>query len=418
MSRGRGHNPDRLPRVKPVERVELKEGSTKWRAIAAILLLAIGLGCIGYALSKGLGRDPGWTQIEALNQSSESVSSEIALLYDLGASGTSPTAEYKALSMLYTDLCARAYRLFNAQYGFADFKNPYYLNRHPGEAVTVDPALYAALEEIVKADSRILFAGPYYTDYMNLFQDTEDSSAATVDPYKSQEVAASFQELSVFTADPEHVRLELLGDNTVRLHVSQAYRDYAAENGIENFIDFYWTRNAFAVDYIAEELLAKGYTFGTVSSFDGFVRSVDSRDTSYSYNLYGQLGDEAYNAARLDYIGATSLVYLRSFRVNDRDEVYYRYESGEQRHPYVDPADGLCKNAVDSLVFFTQDQSCARVLLSMLPVYIGEEWDSKALSALDTGVYAVYVDGGRIVYSDPSIKLQGVHEKFTAEKLN
>ncbi len=418
MRRGRGKNPNENPGVKPVQRIELSEGSTTKRIIAAALLLAIGLGFLGYALFQGLSRKPGWTQIEPMSPSAESVSFDLTLLYDLGASGRSPTAEYRELSALYTELCAKAFRIFHAQYGYEDVYNPYYLNRHPGEPVTVEPALYSALEKNVTAQSRILFAAPYYREYSNLFQDTEDASAALVDPYKSEEIAEYFQELSVFTSDPEHVRLELLGNNTVRLVVSQEYLSYASQNGIESFIDFYWMRNAFAVDYIAQEMTAWGYGYGAISSYDGFVRNFDSRNTGYSYDLYGMLDNQAYNAARLDYNGSVSLVFLRSFRINDRDDMYYSYQDGEKRHPYVDPADGFCKNASESIALYSPEGSCADVLLTALPVYIQENLDADQLAQLESGMYYVCLDGDRIVYNDPALELRNVHSKFTASLVN
>lgn len=402
--RGRSKNPNENPGVKPVERIELSEKSPKKRIIAAAILLAIGLGFLGYALFTGLDRAAGWTQIEPVSASSESVAIDLVMFYDLGASGRSTNAEYRDVSALYTELCATAYRLFHAHYGFDGVHNPYYINRHPGEVIAVDSVLYEALETVKESGNRVLFAGPFYTEYMNLFADTEDASAALVDPYKNDEIAAYFAQLSVFTGDPEHIDLELLGDGKVKLSVSQEYLNFAKENGIENFIDFYWTRNAFVVDYIAQAMTEQGYEYGSISSYDGFMRVFDGRQTSYSYHLYGRVGGSVYDAARLVYDGKNSLVCLRAFRINDRDEIYYAYANGEERHPYLDVTDGLCKNATDSLVSYSRERSCGEVLMEMLGVYVTETFDTDAVLALtDSKIYSVYFDGDKVVYNDDDV---------------
>ncbi len=414
--RGRSKNPNENPGVKPVERIELSEKKPIKRLIAAGILLAIGLGFLGYALSTGLSRETGWTQIEPVSTTGESVAIDLTMLYDLGASGKSAAAEYKAVSALYTELCAKAYRLFHAQYGFEDVQNPYYINHHPGETVTVDPVLYKAFETLEDAQCRVLYAAPFYTQYMNLFQAEEDAFAAQQDPYKNDEIAAYFAELSQFTANPEHVSLSLLGENQVRLNVSEDYLAYAKENGVENFIDFYWLRNAFVVDYIAETMEERGCTYGAVSSYDGFMRVFDNRQTSWTLNLYGKTDPAAYDAARLRYTGKNSLVSLRSFRINDRDETYYTYKTGEERHPYVDPADGLCKSAVSSLVSYGREKSCAQVLLAVLPVYMTDTFAPESLSGLaDAQIYGVWFQGTQIRYNDPSVQITDLYRDETVE---
>ena len=40
---------------------------------------------------------------------------------------------------------------------------------------------------------------------------------------------------------------------------------------------------------------------------------------------------------------------------------------------YLDIKDGFCKSAVNSLVSYSENKSCAEVLLSIMPLYITEE---------------------------------------------
>ncbi len=415
MRRG-GRNPNQNPGVRPVEKIELPEKSSKTRIVVAILLLAIGLGFLGFAIFSALTPENGWVQIESIAVSSESVAGDLVFFYELGVSGKSINAEHRELSNLYTELCMDAYRLFTADYAFTDVHNLHYINSHVGEKVTVEPALYRALKAIEDSGTRLLFAAPFYREYKNLFADTEDSSAALVDPYKSEEIAAYFAELSSFTKDDAHICLEFLGENTVRLMVSEEYRAFAQENAIESYIDLYWARNAFAVDYICEELISRGFTYGSISSYDGFVRVMDRRETGYSYNLYGLYDDVLYNAARMDYAGSNSIVCLRSFPMTEQDQAYYVYKTGERRHPYVDATDGLCKNATDALVAYSPYRGCAAVLLAALPNYLSGTLDDAKLSEMASGgVYAAYAEGTTVYYTQTGVKLSNLYrdEKIT-----
>ena len=414
--RRRGRNPNENPGVRPVQQIELQEKNPKKRIIIAVMLLAIGLGFIGYGVHAMLNEQGGWTQIQPTSPSAQSVESELVLLYDLGASGRSPNAEHKALATRYTQLCRDAYRIFTADEAFDDVKNLYDVNRNVGEAVTVDPALYGALEKVDAAGKagRFLFAAPFYKTYNHLLSAVDDVIAAKYDPMKSEETAARFATLAGFTADESQVSLELLGNNAVRLTVSDAYLAFAQEQGIETFVDLGWAMNAFVVDYLADTLTREGYTYGTLSSLDGFIRVLDKRDTAYSYNLYGLVDNTICNAARLDYTGGRSIVFLRSFPMTDQDSRYYVYKTGERIHPYVDVADGLCKSALDSLVAYTVPGSttdgCAAVLLSILPVYLADTLDSASLAALSAkGVHAMYVDGTTVYHTEADARILNLY---------
>ncbi len=420
--RGRGRNPNQNPGVRPVEKIELSEKTPKRRIVIAVLLLAVGLGFLGYAIFSALTPENGWAQIEPVSPSSESVAGELVFLYELGVSGRSVNAEHKELSVLYTELCMDAYRLLSVDYAYEGVHNLHYLNSHIGEEVVVEPGLFRALARIEQSGSRLLFAAPFYREYRNLFSATEDASAAALDPARDAETAAYFAALSVYTADEAHVSLELTGENTVRLQVSDAYRAFAAEQGIESFIDLYWARNAFAVDYVCEELIERGFHYGSISSYDGFVRVMDRREVGYSYNLYGLWENTLFNVARLDYIGARSTVLLRSYPMSEQDLTYYTYADGTRRHPYVDAADGYAKNATDALVAYSDDRGCAEVLLAMLPVYITDALDTDALVALAAeGVYTAYAEGAVLRYTQPDARLTSFYRdervSFTGERV-
>ncbi len=419
--RGKGaRNPNENPGVKPVKKIELSENKLVLRIVFAVVFLVIGLVCIGFSLRNCLSQSKGWTEITPAATTVDSVASELSFLYDLGAADASATVEYKELTRIYTELCVEAYHLYDASAEVEDVRNLHYLNRHVGEEVKVPTALYHAFEIIDEADSRLLYAAPYYTEWGNVFVAREDVFAEQYDPYHNESVASSIASISEFVTSDEHIRLELLGNDTVKLVVSETYRAFAKEHAIENFIDLYWARNAFAVDYVADALIEAGYHYGAVSSYDGFVRALDTRETAFTYNIYTRHEGEIYRS-HLNYTGKNSIVFLHAYRLIDTDLNYYQYQNGELRHPYVDVEDGFCKNAADELLLFSDAHSCAEVLMAAMPVYISDVLRESAIAELKSaGIYTVYAEGTTLYLNAPDAEISNLYHDdtivFTSEK--
>ena len=242
---------DRHP--KPVKRIELLENHSKGRLILTIFLILIGAGALGYSLIGYLTADAGWTTIEA-DSSEPNCSDELIFQYDIGAGELSATAEKKAVSALYTETTKKAYQLFHTSMSFDGVMNLYEINRHPNEEIVVEDVLYQAFSLLEKHGNRAIYLAPVYVQYQNLFGCKDDVETVDFDPYQNEEMAAYFAEISAFAQDEHAVRVELLGENRIKLFVSEAYLSYASEAGFSDFIDFYWMKNAFIVDFLAEEM--------------------------------------------------------------------------------------------------------------------------------------------------------------------
>ncbi len=407
----RGKNPNENPGVKPVKKIELSENGKKKRLIIAVCLLLVGLFFIGYALISYFKVPKGWQEITATRSSQHTVSGDLTFMYELGVSGKSTASEQRAIADLYTQACEDAKKLFDADYGFEGIKNPYYINKHFGEEIEIDQYLYKAFSLLEEEKSRILFAAPYYDTYANIFSDTEDKSVAEIDPYKNEGVATYFKEVANFVNEDTHVKLELLGENKVKLVLSKEYLAFARENAITKFIDFYWLKNAFIVDYIADLMIEKGYTYGNISSYDGYIRNLDTRETQYAFNLFTPFENKLYTAGQLQYTGRKSIVYLRGYSVNDKDDRYYFYQDGEVRHAYIDVTDGLCKNSLDNLVSYSTQASCAEVLLSMIPAYIAKIFEETVVEEMKIKeIYSVYFEDNYLYYNENGGKIENLYK--------
>ena len=279
---------------RPIERVELSEKNKKLRWIAAIALFIIGIIGITVGIMSALQQDSGWQRVQVTTQE-RSCSQQFVLQYDFSDSGAQATAVNQKLQSVYGAACVKAYQLFTPDEEITGVNNIYYVNRHPNQEITVDPVLYAAFEKL--EGTRYLYLGPIYAHYSQIIFNTDEVYVDDLDPAVNGEAAASILSTHHYAIDPEMIRLELLGDNRIKLHVSQEYLAYAKHEQIgENFIDFSYMTNAFIIDYLADTLAAEGLTEGCLVSADGYTRNLTSKE-KFRFNIFDRVGNTVYPAA-------------------------------------------------------------------------------------------------------------------------
>lgn len=413
MKRTARDNRERRP--KPVERIELNEEHTGRRLIAAGVLLVFGAAMLAYAFMQLISPEEEWITVEGSSSAGASSAEEFSFLYRPGSGDRPYTADQKAVTALYSQLCRETFQLFHNMEAFEGVNNIYTINRRPNEVLEVAPALYESFAAVERSGSRALYLGPVYERYGSLFFCWDDSLLVDFDPRLSPEVAQEYREYAAFANDPRAIRLELLGENRIRLFISQEYLEYAGREGIETFIDFAWMRNAFIADYMARELAAQGYTHGVLASYDGFIRCLDSSGEDYSLSIYDQKEGAACTAAMMRYQGPKSIVCLRDYPVNELDQTrFYRLRSGEVRTPYVDITDGMCRNSVSSLTGCAGDKGCGEILLEMMPVYIADELREDALEKLtENGIDFVYCEDEVIYASEDAEVFSQICEGYS-----
>lgn len=399
---GRGYSSE--PQV---ERIDLREDHSKKRTAAAILLAAVGIAALAWAVNGLLSRESGWTAIEA-DTSEKSCAGEFVFYYHLGADGSSPSAQYKALTAVYSQAASDAEQLFSASAEDGDKYGLHLLNRHVNEPVTLEKEVWEALSLLNESESREMFLAPVYEQYTTLFFCSTDEEASDLDPYRNEEQRALLLEMAAFANDSRHIRIILEDGNRATLCVSDEYLRYAKENGIETFVDLYWMKNAFAADYMAEKIAAQGFTDGYLTCGDGFTRSLGG-DVSVSALLYDRVDKRIYEAASVDFGKVKSVVMFHDFPLSKTNaRFYYQFADGEMVTPYVAPSDGLCQNAVSCLAVYSDTRSCAQAVLAGRKAYIATEFEPTQLkTALEDAYgfifcqeYAIVRSSDRVTASD------------------
>lgn len=394
---------DRELKPKPV--IEVEQKHVKLRVVLLILCGAVALISLGHWLFGMLTVDPGWYTI-TVKSSEDHCGDEFTFAYNVGADGIDPKSERDTVINLYSRACEEAYELFAWDVEAPAEGGIRYVSDHPNQVVTVDSRLYEALA--LAKDSPLLYMGPVTAEYAKIFQCTEDHLASRHDPAQNPEVMADITELIGFVGAKDHIHLELLGNNQVKLYISAAFLNYAQANGIEVFLDFGWMKNAFIADFLAEALCEKGYTQGYLVSYDGFGRYLEGTATEYTLSLYDRFENIVDRPATFTVKGPVNTATFRNYPLTEGDvRHYYSFgTTGTIASVYVDPTDGMCKSATDNLVCYSKSASCAEMVLSCAPLFLTEQLDESALVALaKNGTYAIWAEGKQLRYTDSALTL-------------
>jgi len=347
---------------RPVRRIPLDIKNPRLRLFLVIMALAIAAGAFFIAFRNLVSVEPGWTILEADGAVGLNVSADFRLQVELGAGNETPLAERKRLTTVYSAAAREAYTLYTTQESVTGVNNLWYINHHPGEEIRVDGKLYRALETSLAAGNW-LYLGPVYETWDSVWFSLEDREAAAADPRKDAETAAFLEHAAAYIRSGD-IRLELLGDNNVRLILSGECRAFGEEYGVTRWLDFGWQRNAFIIDDLAEALTSAGWTRAVLSSRDGFIRCLDGRGT-FTLDLFTETAAGVKPAAQAEYSGPAALMELLPEPKGDR-RYSYRYQDGTVRTAWISPEDGMDVRPADGLAAYSAEGGCAQLLCRFL----------------------------------------------------
>jgi len=401
----------------PIEQVEVSHKHLGLRTVFFVIFVLLAILGISFGVYYLVRTESGWQTITPRSTALTNNSSEFSFFYYFNGKATANAAEKRAVQSKYTELCVTSYQQFTPYEEYEN--NVYFINRHYNQEIKVSELLYNSFKTM--EGTRFLYLSPIQYYYDTLCSAEGDWIAEDYDPSKNPEVLAFFNEVSAYIMDPEHINVECLADNTIRLNISQEYLAYAQNKGIETFIDFDHYKNAFIVDYLANELVKANIVNGFISSYDGYSRSL-SRN-KYSFELYNQVGDSIYYSGVASYEGKAASINLRSFMTNSLDEtLHYNYQNGDVAHVYFDTTDMMSKCSTHYLNVYSSDLSCADMLKYVYPLWTADSLDETAVSALPLkNMNYIYTKGDTVYYSDgdlaftfeeyPEIEFKAVRNK-------
>ncbi|MBO4265338.1 MAG: hypothetical protein J5922_04605 [Clostridia bacterium] len=402
-----------VPHLPPVEKIELNEKKSKTRLILTIAFAVIGVLAITYGVYSFLTVDPGWREIEADSASDYNCADDFVFQYNIGSSGISATAEYRALRSLYSALTKDAYRIYSESDDWADVHNLKYLSAHPNEEIEVDATLYSQLKYMMGVGIRNVFLAPIYEQYYNLLFCNYDSEAALFDPDTNSDMARFFESVCAFINDEYTIGFEFFEGNVLKLVISDEYLSFAKENNIERFLDFGWMKNACIIDYLADNLTKNGYTLGVISSYDGMTRILGG-EGEYTVSFFDRVENDVFRAASLSYGGNSSSVYLRDFPLSNEEKyISYVTEQGKIISRYINIADGRSHTEMPSLLLKSADYNCTKLACIMTETFISSDDAYGMLDDLKIdGIYCVYCKDKKVFCSDKDMTVAIENEEY------
>lgn len=383
--------PNDRPVIDKTIHIPLPENKLKLRTALVIALIVLAVASFAFGINSLVGTDAGMAEITVLS-GEMNAGDDFTFYYNLGFGGADATDERREVRSLYSQAATDALEIFSSDVEAEGGGNLYYLNSRPNEDVAVDGALYSALEQLEGSGTRYHYLAPLYEQYYAMFNSASDAEAAEYDPRLNDAQAEFFSQIAAFASDSGEIALELLGDNKVRLHVSEEYMRFAEVNGVTTFIDLTWMKNAFIADYIAQELIDAGYTHGALISDDGFMRCLDDETgAEYSFTFSHRDGTTITNLSTLQFSGTVSIAYLHDYPLESGNSGgYYLYSDGTLRSAFLDTADGLDRSCVPELAAYSFEDGCAGLALRLAPVFISSDLDMNELAELEKDGITVY----------------------------
>jgi hypothetical protein len=99
-----------------------------------------------------------------------------------------------------------------------------------------------------------------------------------------------------------------------------------------------------------------------------------------------------------------SIVFLRNYAMSSEETLrYFEYSDGSFATHYVDPATGMARTAIDTLVSYSRDAGCAEILLKMAPVFMGEAFREDGLgeNLAPEGIFFIWCEDRKLICTDP-----------------
>lgn len=290
--------------------------------------------------------------------------SDFSFYYYIDNEKGSPTATKTALTNLYTDKLSFYYALLNEEEEYPSYKGIGAINAHPNESVYINEYVYNILQEAYTRSSVennfSIFANPLYAFWYRQFSLTKEEQIAN-DPINS-EITRNFQaNLASFTNSRSHIDLVFLGNNQVKLNVSNDYLNFYKDNELTApFISLGQLKNTYILNYVSEYILSQDYQKGFIITVEGDA-VIFPQATVNEYSFYSIVDKKGTYVASIKPGVPSYACCHRRFQLNTSEyPSYYVFEKDGTtyyRSLYIDISSGLSSNTYLSINIYGNDAS-------------------------------------------------------------
>jgi len=256
------------------------------RVIAFVVLLGVGITFMVLGILGFFSAESGLVAITVNEESGYRAGTEINFYYYLSGSSREVNVKSSEISNVYSKAMKDAYRLTEDEFTFDGCDSLGRVNAHPNETLTIDSRLYDILADATTRMGRDFYNAPLYRDWQKFMRFSMEN-LANFDPSVNPPEQAYIDSMVSLLSDESAVKLVLLGQNQVQLQVSSEALAWKNEYEYQGpWVTLGLMRNAYRIEYVKKELLAKGFADGMLLSEDGILASLGGLK-NIKTNVYG-----------------------------------------------------------------------------------------------------------------------------------
>lgn len=305
--------------------------------IGFIIAIAVAVIAFTYGCKYSGALDPGYYEIEIV--ASEEVpgyAKDFTYVCYFDGSSREISDLQNTYKQLYCSELMNLYACLDDENEYTHYKSIAVINNHPNEEVEVSSLTYEVLTDAYQKTSEnenySVFAGPLYSFWEEQMSTVRKSEQIENDPINNIENATYLAKVATYVASKDHVDLKFLGNNKVKLVVSDEYVNYLKENKREaSFVSLNILKNSYIIERLSDYLNTNNLDRGIVYTDDGLLSQHKRLDKAQNYAFYTLLKQEdkryVTNIASITGYLPSSASCFRNFQVNsDYVNRYYDFE--------------------------------------------------------------------------------------------
>ena len=232
---------------------------------------------------------------------------------------------------LYSSTLKKTYKVTDPSSIYEDVDSLASINTSPNKEITLSKTLYGYLakaKEIEVNSNYSLFSAPLFDEWQRLISLQELQKSYNYDPINDADEAKYLSDISSFINDPNHISLTLLGEEKVRLNVSEEYLNFRQQHEISSpLVSFGSLRGAIEIETLIEAFENEGFHDGFFSNQRGLGATLDLTP-GLNHVLQAKEGSEKVHVGNLTYPSSHAFCkysrFLKGYSLQKGEDTYNR----------------------------------------------------------------------------------------------
>lgn len=267
------------------------------------------------------------------------------------------------LSEFYSKELAKLYAQFDSNNVYNQYASIARLNKNPNQEVEFDEFTYSVIKDAyyktTNSTNYSIFAEPLEYYWQPYFMMTEKDKK-DLDPLLNEGKKAVLDSLCTYLNDRDSVDLSFLENNKIKLTVSDTYKSFLLDNGLENnIVGLNVLKTAYISKYISETLTRFNWTNGYLYTNDGKVIQLSTNHSTLNYYYYAFTNSESGlvvldKPAQITIKPYSFMISNKRFSNSVVSKAYYFELNGEKqfRNLHLDIDTGMPHNEIASINVF------------------------------------------------------------------